>query len=359
MHTLAGSILRIVIAALLLAATLPCQRLLLKLRTDSCPYRPEELQDAPPSVAFTTVALGSARGIVADLLWLRSFDMQADGRYFELTQLARWITALAGSEPETWIQQAWNLTYNIPPILANPEERWHWVHAGIDLLRRDGMLNAPHPSLFAELSFFHADKLGGNVDPSSSFYSQRFAEGIAPFLTTDGQLPESDSVRLLKLAETYRLVPTIIQQLESRYPCKLDWRNPHAHAAYWAFRGKLASPPNAPSKRCDRLFYQSLESLYGSGLRTSRPLVGTQSIDPSFFLAATKAHGEAADAHPTDTTLAPTHAGFLQRATLQLAAIGESTLAQQAYRELKRRYPELAPAADYNTFISTKAHTAP
>ena len=37
----------------------------------------------PPMVAFTTVALGGFRGLLADLLWLRAGALQEDGKYFE------------------------------------------------------------------------------------------------------------------------------------------------------------------------------------------------------------------------------------------------------------------------------------
>ena len=52
-----------------------------------------EIKNAPPMVAFTTVALGSFRGLVADLLWLRSNSLQQKGNYFEMVQLARWSSA--------------------------------------------------------------------------------------------------------------------------------------------------------------------------------------------------------------------------------------------------------------------------
>ena len=41
-----------------------------------------QIENAPPLVAFTTVALGSFRGIVADLLWLRAGALQEKQNYF-------------------------------------------------------------------------------------------------------------------------------------------------------------------------------------------------------------------------------------------------------------------------------------
>lgn len=40
------------------------------------------VSDAPPAVAFTSMALGSFRGIIADILWLRSEMLKSKKRYF-------------------------------------------------------------------------------------------------------------------------------------------------------------------------------------------------------------------------------------------------------------------------------------
>ena len=48
-----------------------------------------EIRNAPPMVIFTTVALGSFRGIVADLLWLRAGALQEKGNYFEMADFFR------------------------------------------------------------------------------------------------------------------------------------------------------------------------------------------------------------------------------------------------------------------------------
>ena len=52
------------------------------------------IEGLPPMVAFTTVALGGFRGILADMLWLRTNGLQQQGKYFEMVQLASWITKL-------------------------------------------------------------------------------------------------------------------------------------------------------------------------------------------------------------------------------------------------------------------------
>ena len=42
--------------------------------------RLKPLDNAPPMLAFTTVALGGFRGLIANYLWLRANQMQEQGR---------------------------------------------------------------------------------------------------------------------------------------------------------------------------------------------------------------------------------------------------------------------------------------
>ena len=72
-----------------------------------------QIKNAPPVVVFTTVALGSFRGLVADLLWLRAGALQEKGNYFEMVQLARWITDLQPTFSGATAYLAWSTTRRI------------------------------------------------------------------------------------------------------------------------------------------------------------------------------------------------------------------------------------------------------
>lgn len=72
-----------------------------------------QIKNAPPVVAFTTMALGSFRGLLADLLWLRAASLQDQGNYFEMVQLASWITKLQPRFSGATAYLAWNMAYNI------------------------------------------------------------------------------------------------------------------------------------------------------------------------------------------------------------------------------------------------------
>ena len=106
------------------------------------------LQDAPPLLAFTTVALGGFRGLISNLLWIRANDLQMDDKYFEAAQLADWITDLEPHFAQVWVFQAWNMAYNISVKFkenapGDYSDRWRWVERGIDLLRDRGLRYNP------------------------------------------------------------------------------------------------------------------------------------------------------------------------------------------------------------------------
>src|SRR3954470_8239876 len=63
------------------------------------------LDNAPPVLMFTTVALGGFRGLIANALWIRMNDLQENGKYFEMVQLADWITKLQPTLVAVWVHQ--------------------------------------------------------------------------------------------------------------------------------------------------------------------------------------------------------------------------------------------------------------
>jgi len=71
------------------------------------------LENAPPMLAFTTVALGGFRGLISNFLWIRANDLQQDDKFFEAAQLANWITDLEPHFSQVWVFQGWNMAYNI------------------------------------------------------------------------------------------------------------------------------------------------------------------------------------------------------------------------------------------------------
>ena len=90
------------LAAALLLGVSQAQRVLNRERDQLGLTRVAPLENAPPVLAFTTVALGGFRGLISNALWIRANDLQDDGKYFEMVQLADWITKLEPHFTQVW-----------------------------------------------------------------------------------------------------------------------------------------------------------------------------------------------------------------------------------------------------------------
>jgi len=224
------------------------------------------LQNAPPLLAFTTVALGGLRGLIANALWMRMNDLQNDDKYFEMVQLADWCTALEPHFTQVWTEQAWNMAYNVSVKFKNPEDRWHWVERGIRLLRDRGIpLNPDAALLYRDLSWLFQHKMGQNLDDAHMTYKLRWAQEMQNVL---GGRPDIEALehpktaeekeRARKLREVYKMDPAIIQKVDEEYG-PFDWRLPDAHAVYWAELWRQKGKFNAAdSDTLRRSIFQSL-----------------------------------------------------------------------------------------------------
>jgi len=136
----------------------------------------EIIKNAPPVVAFVTVALGSFRGLLADILWLRTNALQEQGQYFEMVQLASWITKLQPRFTGGTAFLAWNMAYNISVTCSSFEDRWRWVRKGIELIRDEALVyNPADPVLYKELGWIYQHKIGNMMDDAHQYYKNRMA----------------------------------------------------------------------------------------------------------------------------------------------------------------------------------------
>lgn len=231
-------------AVVLFSAAGAANRVLLSLRDRYRLTQAPAVDNMPPMAAFTTVALGGFRGILADLLWMRAGTLQDEGRFFELAQLSDWIARLQPRSPAIWAFHAWNMAYNVPALMANPVDRWRWVRNGIGLLRDDGMsLNPGSARLHRELAWLFLHKLGSADDHFSPYYREEWAK------EADASEPLPSSPVRAVLEETFG---------------PLDWHTPQAHAIYWAWTGLPYVRTDFDDLDLRRVIYQALlQRIYG------------------------------------------------------------------------------------------------
>src|SRR3989442_12014232 len=132
--------------------------------------RIQPLENAPPVLAFTTVALGGFRGLISNALWIRASDLQDEDKFFEMARLADWITKLEPHFAQVWGNQAWNLAYNISVKFKDFPDRWRWVQRGIELLRDEGLRYNPNEMrLYWELGWLFQHKMGMSLDDAHNY----------------------------------------------------------------------------------------------------------------------------------------------------------------------------------------------
>ncbi len=317
----------LLLAGILLLTSYQAQRRMNEIRVRERLVDTEIIENAPPLVVFTTVALGSFRGLIANFLWLRTHRMQDEGRYFEMVQLASWITMLQPRFTGATAYLAWNMAYNVSVTFSRPEDRWRWVRRGIELIRDEALVYNPgDPELYRELGWIYQHKLGQEMDDANIYYKTQLAEEMmsvlggwpvdwqrwaeAPndepelrsrlgeehplwgwlqdrgirlseferdFREGNGFAEETvEDLRSLAIRDTLevyfrgrwlrqrlKMEPHRIARLNREYG-ELDWRLPEAHAIYWASRG-LEVAEGGVDLACERMIFQSLNNAFAGG----------------------------------------------------------------------------------------------
>lgn len=358
----------------------------------------EPLENAPPLVVFSTVALGGFSGIIADVLWVRAAQLQMDGQYFELVQLADWITKLQPRFPDGWVYHAWNLSYNISVMFDRPEDRWRWVRHGIELLRDGGLrYNPASPTLHRELGWIFQHKIGESTDRAHMTYKYEWAMEMDRLLgganpdyaalerapTRRAQLlqhPEMEDliqtlqaagfdplarpwpseerwtawkeildehpagttylhhVRLRRMEDRYKLFPERMRQIEAEIG-PLDWRLPHAHAIYWAWSGR-AYAEGFERLALDRMVFQSMAISFREGRLYHDPAeeIFVFAPHPDLLPYVMQAYAEAVEEH--GDTVRTAHINFLNHALSVVYTYHRTDDARRVFEEIQTRYPE-------------------
>ncbi len=330
---------------------------------------PAPLENAPPLMAFTTVALGGFRGLIADLLWIRTIHLQEEGRIFEIVQLADWITKLEPHFITVWAFQAWNMAYNISVLFPDAENRWRWISNGIRLLRDEGLrYNPRNPKLYKELGWLYQHKIGYIMDSAHLFYRRRLAETMQAALHGARLEPEpnhnprspmapSDSAKLQNLREELKLDPARMRQLDAEYG-PFDWRLPETHALYWAWRGHQAAwdhsgTPVAAAQACDQMMLQCLAAAFRQGRLDFNPTTDLYVTTPRLDLLPQimKTYDTVIARHETPL-FRTVYANFMGEAIFILHCYGRDKQARAIHQQTLRKYPDFDQTISYDNFIS-------
>jgi hypothetical protein len=329
------------------------------------------LQDAPPLLAFTTVALGGFRGLISNYLWIRANDLQQNDKFFEAAQLANWITDLEPHFAQVWIFQAWNMAYNISVKFkenapGNYADRWRWVLGGVELLRDKGLRYNPNALLiYRELAWFFQNKMGQNLDDGNLYYKQQWAEAMTPFFGPQGTNIEAlvhpqtaeERTNALLLKEKFKMDPAYVEKVNDEWG-PLDWRVPEASAIYWAQKGldEAKAHPQKVNKddliTLRRVIYQSELQMFHHGRIISNPFIHGIELAPNLDLVDRVNDAyltEMKEAAPGDTNnIANAHRNFLRDAVYFLYVNNRIAEAAKWFQYLGQQYPD-KPILDGDT----------
>jgi hypothetical protein len=327
--------------------------------------RVQPLENAPPMLAFTTVALGGFRGLISNALWMRASDLQDEDKFFEMAQLADWITKLEPHYVQVWLVQAWNMAYNISVKFKDASDRWRWVERGIELLRDDGLrLNPNETLMYRELAWFFQHKMGQGLDDAHMYYKQEWSKEMA--VVFDKKKPNLDELinpqndsardRARLLREKYKMDPGFMKQVDTLYG-PLEWRLPESHAIYWAAKGLEAAKANPSKIKPDdlitlrRVIYQSMQLSFQRGRLISNPFEKAFEFGPNLDIIpkVSIAYENAAeeDAGNRDHILRA-HRNFLRDAVYFLYEHHRLVDAGYWFKYMANKYPD-RPILDNDT----------
>jgi hypothetical protein len=314
--------------------------------------RTSVLSNAPPVLAFTTVALGGFRGIIANALWIRSSELQDEGKHFEAVQLADWITKLQPHFSAVWVHLAWNLSYNISVKFPNPEDRWLWVQRGIELLRDEGLRYNPHAiDIHAELARQFHHKMGANLDDAHLTYKAHWAQQMHEVL--GGGFPDyeallnpktpEDKARVETLTGRYKLEPALMKQVDDTYG-PLEWRLPETHAIYWATRGLQEGRGAGDVRMLRRNIFQPMMMAFHRGRLVTNQFSQGIEFGPNLAMVAnaSKAYLDqmAGEAEPDmRDSFGKAHRNFIRDAVYFLYTYNRMAEARKWFEYVRKTYP--------------------
>lgn len=325
---------------------------------------PEVSSKLPIKIVLPVTASGPFRAVAINTLWLRANRLQEEGKFFELNDLCRAITALEPRLPKVWAFWAWNLAYNISvKFPANrPDERWRWVSNGIRVLRDRGIpWNPRAPLLYRELAWLYDHKIGGTSDEAHVYYKVALTRlmhdplGHAPQHDRLGEIA-ADPEELDRFHERFKLSPrTMLDHMDRHGP--IDWRLPDGHTLYWASAGlDLLAPGHPRAANHYRLVSHALANFYERGrLRyvqatEGKPAEWTVSPHFAFIERTIQQFDETLRQHAQQGRRAPTHEGhlnFLRDVVLLLYIHNDVPRAQHYFARLKRLGGETGTFGDF------------
>jgi len=125
-----------------------------------------------PLEVIPNVLLGSFRGVLVDLLWIRGIARHEEKKFYELLAINNMIAKLQPNFPAVWIFQAWNMCYNIAFEWESPEDKWRWIKAGLDFAEKGAVRNPTNGDLLFEIGYIYFHKFDSKSFKYADYYRE-------------------------------------------------------------------------------------------------------------------------------------------------------------------------------------------
>jgi len=133
--------------------------------------------------SLVEVLPGGLRALAFTYVWQRSQEQHQAGRHYDARELADLACRLMPNFPGVWSFHAWNMAWNISVTTHTPEERWHWVKQGLELLRDEAIpRNRGSLLLYKEIGWIFFSKMGQSLDDMHPYYKQVWAAQMQQLL---------------------------------------------------------------------------------------------------------------------------------------------------------------------------------
>lgn len=129
-----------------------------------------------PLEAIPITLLGSFRGALVDLLWIRGIARYEERKYYELLAINNLIAKLQPHFPAVWIFQAWNMCYNIACEWESPESKWRWIKAGLNFAEKGAVKNPTNGDLLFEIGYIYFHKFDSRSFRYADYFRERLKE---------------------------------------------------------------------------------------------------------------------------------------------------------------------------------------
>ena len=173
--------------------------------------------DAGSEKSLVAMMPGGLRAIAFSYVWQRSQAQHEAGRHYDAREMATLACRLMPNFPGVWSFHAWNMTWNISVTTHTPEERWHWVRQGLELLRDEAIpRNRKSLLLYKEIGWIFFSKMGESLDDESPYYKAVWASEMQRLLGSPAYGTTDDVIDAFRPVAAAPLDKTLSRQGRNR-----------------------------------------------------------------------------------------------------------------------------------------------